>query len=236
MYAIRSYYGSVASIGADDLLVAPIASIDQGMQGKMAGVAISNTTGAPGQGMKIRIRGGSSITGTNDPLYVIDGFIGGDITSINPSDIERIDILKDASATAVYGSRGANGVVLVTTKTAKSGEFKVSFDAQYGISNLVKQYEFLSALESAELLNERAAATKKDAYFDEAALSRIASHGGGGFLDDVTRTGTNQQYNLSMSGGSEKLTYLFSMGYLDQQGVINNSFSKHYSVRSNVNA
>ncbi len=228
--------GSVASIGADDLLVAPIASIDQGMQGKMAGVAISNTTGAPGQGMKIRIRGGSSITGTNDPLYVIDGFIGGDITSINPSDIERIDILKDASATAVYGSRGANGVVLVTTKTAKSGEFKVSFDAQYGISNLVKQYEFLSALESAELLNERAAATKKDAYFDEAALSRIASHGGGGFLDDVTRTGTNQQYNLSMSGGSEKLTYLFSMGYLDQQGVINNSFSKRYSVRSNVSA
>ena len=109
----------------------------------MPGVTLQQSTGAPGAAMKMRIRGSSSINYSNEPLYVIDGFVGGDMTSVNPGDIERIDILKDASATAIYGSRGSNGVVLITTKTAKAGEFRISLDGTWGISQQIKDIEVL---------------------------------------------------------------------------------------------
>jgi len=119
--------GSVSSISSSRLRENPIARIEDGLQGKIAGVRIQSTDGAPGQGAKVRIRGGSSISFSNDPLYVIDGFIGANISTVNPADIETIDILKDASATAVYGSRGANGVVIITTTRPVAGDMKVSF-------------------------------------------------------------------------------------------------------------
>lgn len=232
--------GSVASIGSDDILSAPIVSLDAGMQGKMAGVTLQKTSGAPGQGMKMRIRGGGSINFNNQPLYVIDGFIGGDLNSVNPNDIERIDILKDASATAIYGSRGANGVVLVTTKTAKSGESRIAFDATYGISTVTKQYDMLDAGTSAKYWNEGVTYLNEltgqtaPLYFTDDELAYFEQNGGEDYLDLLTRTAYTQNYNLSMSGGTEKMSYLFSAGYIDEEGLVEESFRKKYSVRSNI--
>ncbi len=234
--------GSVSSIGSDDILNAPVVSLDAGMQGKLAGVTLQKTSGAPGQGMKMRIRGGGSINYSNQPLFVIDGFIGGDINSVNPNDIERIDILKDASATAIYGSRGANGVVLVTTKTAKKGESRISLDATFGISNITKQYDMLDAGTSAEYWNEgvtqlnELTGTNTALYFSDEELDYFKKNGGENYLDLITRTAYTQNYNLSMSGGSEKMQYLVSGGYLDEEGLVQESSRKKYSMRANIAA
>ena len=234
--------GSVSSLGSDDILSAPIVSLDAGMQGKMAGVSLQKTSGAPGQGMKMRIRGGGSINYSKQPLFVIDGFIGSDINSVNPNDIERIDILKDASATAIYGSRGANGVVLVTTKTAKKGESRISLDATFGISNITKQYDMLDAGTSAAYLNEGITQlndindTNTALYFTDEEITNFKKNGGEDYLDLITRTAYTQNYNLSMSGGSEKIQYLVSGGYLDEEGLIQESSRKKYSLRANIAA
>jgi TonB-dependent starch-binding outer membrane protein SusC len=148
--------GSVGTMKAKELAKQPVASVDQALQGRISGVQVTNTSGAPGSNMSIRIRGGNSINAGNEPLYVIDGFIGaGILNTLNPNDIESIEVLKDASSTAIYGSRGSNGVILITTKrgagTKGSG---ISFDSYYGIQQPTKKIDVLNGPEFAEYANE----------------------------------------------------------------------------------
>ncbi|BAX78445.1 SusC/RagA family TonB-linked outer membrane protein [Labilibaculum antarcticum] len=228
--------GSVASISSEDLLLAPISSVDAGLKGKIAGVSIQQTTGAPGQKMKIRVRGGSSINFSNEPLYVIDGFIGADISTINPNDIASIDVLKDASATAIYGSRGSNGVILITTNAPKEGALKVSFEANAGTSSMINEYDILSAGDQAELINLQNASKGQPDAFTAEEVAGFKQNGGTNWSDLITRKATKQNYTVNLTGGSDKLKYFFSGNMLDDQGVIKESYYKRYSLRSNISA
>ncbi|WP_111708160.1 SusC/RagA family TonB-linked outer membrane protein [Lutibacter citreus] len=226
--------GSVSSISAKDLLKAPITKIGSGLQGKISGVNIQQTTGAPGQSMKIRIRGGSSINYSNAPLYVIDGFIGADISTINPSDIASINFLKDASATAIYGSRGANGVVLITTVAPKEGALKVTFDTNLSFSNMINTYDLLPADEMAELMNIQRVSVGRPLAFTDNEIAEFKVLGGTDYQDLVSRQGIKKNTTLNLTGGSENLKYFFSANHLDEEGVIKNSFYKRTSIRSNI--
>lgn len=228
--------GAVTQISSKDLLKAPISQIESGLQGKVAGVAIQQTSGAPGQKMKMRIRGGSSINYNNEPLYVIDGYIGADISTINPNDIATINFLKDASATAVYGSRGANGVVLITTVAPKGGALKVTFDGNVAWSGMVNEYDILPAHEMAELMNlqRRSFTPAKPDSFTPEEIAEFKRVGGTDWVDLVTRQGFKQNYTLNVTGGGDNLKYFFSANHLGDEGVIKNTFYKRTSLRSNI--
>jgi TonB-dependent SusC/RagA subfamily outer membrane receptor len=142
--------GSVASVSADQLLKAPVSGLDQALQGRAAGVTVTSGSGQPGEGATIRIRGIGSALGGNDPLYVVDGVITGDIKWLSPTDIKSMEILKDASAAAIYGSRGANGVILITTKSGGKGKANVTFDAYWGFQNRWKKLDLMGSKEMAE--------------------------------------------------------------------------------------
>lgn len=234
----RDITGSVGSVSAEKLNASPIVSLDAGLQGKIAGVTIQQQSGAPGQAMKIRIRGGSSINYSNSPLYVIDGFIGADISTINPNDIATIDILKDASATAIYGSRGANGVVLITTNSPKKGEFKISGEAYMGVSTMVNQYDRLTPVQQMELMNIQDVAAGKDPAFPDDFINkyRTGVKQGTDWVDLITQNGVQQNYSVNATGGNDNLQYYFSANHVDEKGVIKNSFYKRTSVRSNITA
>jgi TonB-dependent starch-binding outer membrane protein SusC len=148
--------GSITSLKNDEYRDQPVTRVDQILQGRTSGVNVTNSSGAPGGTSSIRIRGSNSITGNNDPLYVIDGFVGGNFQNVNPTDIETIQILKDASSTAVYGSRGANGVVLITTKSGVSGKPKLSFTSRFMTSKVAKTWDLMDAGDFAQTVNERA--------------------------------------------------------------------------------
>src|SRR5690606_12753863 len=144
--------GAVAVVGAKEITLRPVDRVEQGLQGRIAGVQVTSTTGAPAGGMRIRIRGSNSIQYGNSPLYVIDGFpMGGSSEFLNPNDVESITVLKDASATAIYGARGANGVVLITTKKGVRGATQITYDAYYGSQSVTKKLDLLNAKEYATL-------------------------------------------------------------------------------------
>lgn len=238
--------GSVSSMNSEDFNKGPQLSAQQAMQGKMAGVVIAQNSGKPGGSNTVRVRGGTSITGVNDPLYVIDGvpisttagvssanirqngtdFFDQEPTNplmtINPNDIESITVLKDASSTAIYGSRGANGVIVITTKKGKSGSLKVSLDVTGGISTVAKKLDVLSADEYRQI-NDELGLT----YSDLGANTN--------WQDEIYRTAHTQDYNLSFSGGTGKTTYRASLGYGDQEGVLNGSELERANSRINVN-
>ena len=142
--------GTVTSVSADQLLKAPVAGLDQALQGRAAGVTVTSNSGQPGEGATIRIRGIGSALGGNDPLYVVDGVITSDIKWLSPTDIKSMEILKDASAAAIYGSRGANGVILITTKSGGEGKINISFDAYWGFQNRWKKMHVLGAKDFAD--------------------------------------------------------------------------------------
>jgi len=151
----RDVTGSVASVTAEQVAEVPITRADQILQGRVSGVQVTQTNSEPGGNVSIRIRGTNSINSGNEPLFVVDGFPGaGDLNSINPSDIESIEVLKDASATAIYGSRGANGVVIITTKKGKAGRNAINFEAYTGVSNVRHKYELMNAPQFANYLND----------------------------------------------------------------------------------
>lgn len=239
--------GSVSSIKADELKAVPVTSFDQAMQGRAAGVQVTQTSGKPGAEASIRIRGTSSINAGNEPLYVIDGLLvssdGGDMTTgvtlgprigalsaINPSDIESIEILKDASATAIYGSRGANGVVLITTKRGKAGKGTVSFDMYYGQQEVAHKLDVLNAAQFANLVNDaKLNANATPIYVNPKNLGV-----GTDWQGDLFRKAPMASYQLSFSGGDEKTKYSLSGGYFDQDGIIINSNFKRYTFRANL--
>ena len=242
--------GSVSTVRADELQETPITSIDQGLVGRAAGVMVTQTSGMPGAVASIRIRGASSLQGGNEPLYVIDGFpvysgggfgsTGGrssfsGLSTINPADIESIEILKDASATSIYGARAANGVVLITTKSGTRGSDKVSFSANYGVQNVVKTIDVMNALQYAELVNEARVNDGMTPYYNETEMQQIRQNPQGtDWQNEIFRSAPNQDYQLSFSGGDEKKVYSVSLGYADQQGIIRSSDFKRYSGRINL--
>jgi len=228
--------GSITSLEADSYENQPVNRVDQILQGRTPGVNVTNTSGAPGGAVSIRIRGANSINGNNDPLYVVDGFVGADFRNVNPSDIESIQILKDASATAIYGSRGANGVVLITTKSGRAGEPKLSFTARFITSEVLDTWDLLDAASFAEIANERNAALGSSIPFTEAEIEEFRRTGGTNWQDQLLRRGNGQEYQLDYSGGNESITYFISGNFFDQEGIIVNSDFQRYSLRTNIKA
>ena len=226
--------GSVSTIGARNFDSQPVKNISDILQGRTSGVEVTTTSGMPGMSAKVRIRGTTSINKSSDPLYVIDGIISSSgLEGLNPQDIQSMEVLKDASSTAVYGSRGANGVILVTTKGGEQGRARVSFDTKVGISEVRKNYNLLNPYEYALALNDiRGAGTISDA--DVEAYRR--GEKGLDWVDLMTRTAVTQNYNLNISGGAKRVRYLISGNLLDQEAVTINSKYMRYGIRANIDA
>lgn len=239
--------GSVASIRAEDLKRIPVNSLDQGLQGKVSGVQVTQLSSQPGGAMSVRIRGGNSIMAGNEPLYVIDGvliesqvdmsWIGSPsqngLSSINPNDIESMEILKDASATSIYGARGANGVVLITTKRGKAGKDNLNFETYFGVQKKAKDIEVMNASQFAELYDE--AGYNADPEFYVPLYPNPDSLGEGtDWQSEIYRMAPMQNYQLNFSGSNEKTTYSMSAGYYNQKGIIEGSDFKRYSFRLNL--
>ena len=228
--------GAVASVKAADALKnTPTGNVSDALQGRMAGVSVLSGSGNPTEDNTIRVRGINSITAETGPLVVIDGFIGGSLQSLNPSDIQSIEVLKDASATAVYGSRGANGVLLVTTKNPDKDKLTVSFNAFANIKTVAKYADNLSPYEYANLVNEfgKEKFGYEDNHYYSAAELEAFKNGTAGFdySREIFRTAVTQNYELSIAGGGEKTTFLASLRYQDDKGIIKESDSQIYSWR-----
>jgi len=248
----RDLAGAVASL-PENLLRQPVSSLDQTLKGGVSGVQVTQTSGQPGGGVSIRIRGGASIQGGNEPLYVIDGFpvynqtestgVGSGtpvnpLASINPADIESIEVLKDAAATAIYGSRGANGVILVTTKKGKAGHVQLNYDGSIGVQRVLKNIDVLNAHNFAILRNEALYDANPSLgpyqYRKQAEIDQLGE--GTNWQKEAFRTGNIQNHQLALSGGAEKVQYFLGANYFDQQGVIANTDFKRLGFRSNINA
>ena len=217
--------GAVAAVNSDKIKDSPAANVGQALQGKVAGVQIIDS-GSPGSNVNIKVRGLGSINNC-DPLVVIDGVptdLG--LNAINTEDIERIDVLKDASATAIYGSRGANGVVMVTTKRGKSGDGKISVNANFSL-----QTPMLNAAQYAQLSNEMMANSGRNVNPDWADPATLGA--GTNWLGELLGTGKLQKYNVSYSGGNDKTNYYVSGGFLDQTGVVRNVGYRRFTFQSN---
>lgn len=227
--------GALSSISISEFKEQPVTRIDQVLQGRATGVQVTNSSGAPGGEARIRIRGANSVLGNNDPLFVIDGFVGADFNTINTNDIESIQVLKDAASTAIYGSRGANGVVIVTTKTGKSG-FQVTYSGQGSTSEVLKKWDVLNGADFAEITNERSKVLGVNPIFTADQISQLRASGGTNWQDLVFRRAGGQQHQLGVSGGGEKTSYLISANYINEKGIINNSGYKRYVFRSNINS
>ncbi len=242
--------GAVSSVKAEDIQNTPLTSIDQGLVGRASGVMVTQTSGMPGAIASIRVRGTSSLQGGNEPLYVIDGFpvyngsgfgsTGGrarmsGLATINPSDIESIEILKDASATSIYGSRAANGVVLITTKSGKHGLDKITVEANYGIQSVVKTIDVMNAYEYAQLVNEAYTNDGLNPVYDEVKMAELRQNPKGtDWQDELFRTAPTQNYQITFSGGTDNTIYSVSANYYSQEGVIRNSDFDRYSGRVNL--
>jgi TonB-linked SusC/RagA family outer membrane protein len=227
--------GSISTVKSEDIAVVPVTRLDQALQGRAAGVLMRQNSFDPGPGsISLIIRGLNSINGTNSPLFVVDGVIGGDINSLDPLDIESIDVLKDASAASIYGSRAANGVVLVTTKKGFVGQAKVTFDAYYGISQNTRPYDVMNPQQYMEYVNDvRTQDGIELSYPDIPGVLRQVGDGTD-WQDELFGTGSQQKYFLSVSGGTEAITYSASGGYLKTTGLMPNVDYSKYTARFNV--
>lgn len=222
--------GSVSSVKAEELTAYPSVGAVQALQGRAAGVQIQSNNGEPGASYKVRIRGGTSINSSSDPLYVVDGFPGATLPP--PEDIASIEVLKDASATAIYGSRGANGVIMVTTKRGESGKTKIDFNSSWSIQNEVNRLDLLNGQEFAEYINEVDASVdppRAPTYANPASFGE-----GTDWQDEIFQQGAIQNYQLSVSGGSDNVRYYVSGVLYDQKGIVIGSDYKRYSVTSNL--
>lgn len=252
--------GSVSQLSSGNLKDLKVSHPTQAMAGQMAGVQVQQVAGSPGQAATIRVRGSGSISASSSPLYVVDGYPLGEqnLNSINPSDIESIEVLKDASAAAIYGSRAANGVVLVTTKSGKQGKVSISLDMYYGLQNVTRKMDLLNAQEFAMISKEAfnnnyvdrvPGASASDpldvrpsgnryrypAIFDDAeAMAKIGT--GTDWQDEIFRTAPIQNYQLSVSGGDEKTKYMFSAGYFNQEGIVVGSDYERFSARAKIDS
>lgn len=218
--------GSITTISAAAYKDQPVVSISSALQGRASGVAVSSASGAPGGVVKIRIRGTNSINSSNDPLFVVDGVALGSTSfqDINVNDIESMEVLKDASATAIYGSRGANGVILITTKSGKAGKMTIDFNT-FLSSNKIKKYELLAPAAYAEQANHISGTTV------------IPTPGTGtDWQNQLFRNGITQNYQLAVAGGTEKSRYYISGYYVNQSGIVTNTSQQKIALRSNIDS
>jgi len=247
----RDITGSVSSLDARDFNKGVQTSVDQLISGRSAGVQVTQASSEPGGGVSIRIRGANSINANNEPLYVIDGLPINNssvvpsstvvtesaprnpLNALNPNDIESVEILKDASATAIYGSRGANGVILITTKKGTKGKLNVNYSVSGGISKVAKTVPMLDAKQYIGLLNDLRADQKQQPEFTSEQIAQIGE--GTNWQKEIFRTGSVQNHQLSFSGGQDKFSYYTSLNYLDQRGVVISSGIKKYVGRVNLN-
>jgi len=241
--------GSVVTVKADIFETSQAATLDGALSGQVAGLNVTASSGQPGAESQLRIRGGNSVNASNEPLYVIDGFIyfkdasnsstglGGfasglnPLATINPNDIESVEVLKDVSATAIYGSRGANGVILITTKQGKAGAKRahISYTYNIGVSNISKKLDLLNASEWAQFQKDYF--SNKGGYTD----AEIAALGGGtDWQDAVLRTAIGQSHELSITGAGDKSRYAFSANYTDQDGIVLNTGFQRYNFHTNL--
>ncbi|MGI9543442.1 MAG: SusC/RagA family TonB-linked outer membrane protein [Cyclobacteriaceae bacterium] len=229
--------GAVAKITPEAFENQPITRVEEALQGRAAGVTVARANGAPGAGIKIRIRGVNSITGNNDPLVVIDGILGGDISTLNPNDIGSIDVLKDASATAIYGVRGSNGVIIITTKKGE-GKGKVNVDYFTTISQVPELLPTLaeSVGDFARIENIRRVNTGGNPIFTDADIAGFEANGGTNYQDEILQTGTSHNVALSASGSEGNISYFLSGNYRDEQGIVINTGYEQLSLRSNIEA
>lgn len=251
--------GASVSMGEDALKATIVSSLDQTLQGRVSGVSAVTTSGAPGSSSSIRVRGQSTINANAEPLYVIDGVIvqgGGNsgadfglgdalgngkvstispLSTLNPADIVSMEILKDASATAIYGAQGANGVVLITTKRGKSGDAKISYDGMFAVSQQTRRLDMMNLREYAQFYNDLAASGEisnpSELYSDPSILGV-----GTNWQDAIFRTALQHQHQLSLSGGTDKVQYYVSGSYMNQEGTIIGSKFDRFSVRTNLDA
>ncbi len=226
--------GAVSGVSNRQYKNQPVQRVENILQGRTPGVEVTATSGMPGASMKVRVRGTTSINKSSDPLYVIDGIISSSgLDGINPSDIQSMEILKDASSTAIYGSRGSNGVILITTKQGSEGKAQVTFDASVGLSTVRKQYDLLNAYEYATALNDIRGSSTISTEDLEAYKNGTK---GINWTDLLTRTGITQDYRLAISGGNEKVKYLISGNVLDQEAITIMSDYKRYGIRANIDS
>lgn len=239
--------GSVTSIKTEELEKIPVNSMDQRLQGQSAGVRLTQLSHQPGGATSIRVRGGNSIMAGNEPLYVIDGVpvsqntsglswlsnpVQNGLSALNPADIESIEILKDASATAIYGARGANGVILISTKSGKAGEDKINFKTYSGFQQKASSIDVMNAVQYARLYDE-AGLNANPNYTPEYPNPEELGEGTD-WPSKIYRDAPMQNYELSFSGGNESTTYALTGGYYDRQGIIHGSDFKRYSFRANL--
>jgi TonB-linked SusC/RagA family outer membrane protein len=228
----RDLTGSVAQVNTEQLETAPVYDIGEALKGHSSGVQVTNNSSAPGSRIQVRIRGGNSMIGSNTPLYVVDGFpVVGGIDFLNPSDIESINILKDASATAIYGSRGANGVVIITSKRGKKGQKGlISINSYYGQQEVAKRYKVLDAKQYATVANEWLKNSNLPPYFNVDTVKTPGTD----WQDVIFRVTPIQNHTVTFSGSSEKTRYSLSGNYYGQEGIIMNTGIKRGSFRLNL--
>ncbi|WP_372752559.1 SusC/RagA family TonB-linked outer membrane protein [Mariniflexile sp.] len=233
--------GAIAKIGGDDVAAVQVARVDEALAGKLSGVLIQNQSGEPGSDLKVQIRTGSSLSSNSDPLIVVDGFpISGNLATVNPNDIESMEVLKDAASAAIYGSLGANGVILVTTKKGKSGKVNFSYNAYVSSSKkYVKDIEMLKTAGewAAELQTDAYDLTQTDSRLLQYRLDAYANAPDVVSMEDwLFRTGNSSSHDVSMSGGSENVKAFASIGYLSTDGIVIGQGYERYNGRMNIDA
>ncbi|MCQ2233949.1 MAG: TonB-dependent receptor [Paludibacteraceae bacterium] len=236
--------GATTTLGADALKSATGASADNALQGKVPGVQANSASGQPGAPATIRIHGQSSLTGSGDPLYVVDGMpLGGGtdkvassnpLASINPADIESMEVLKDASATAIYGSRAANGVIIITTKKGKSGSTKINYSGNFTVSQFTNRYRMMNLQEYARFVSSPYIIPDRQTQPDEMYSNPDVLGKGTDWQEELFQTAIGHSHQLSVNGGSDKTQYSFSLGYTNQEGVIITTDYQRINGRMNV--
>lgn len=240
----RDLTGAVSSVKSADIALAPVSNPIEALEGRVAGLDIQRSSGQAGANPSIQLRGVRSITANGDPIYIIDG-IQGDITALNPNDIESIDVLKDASSTAIYGSAGANGVIIVTTKKAKAGKLQVDVDSYYGINGFSSYPRPLQGDAWIQYLKDKyygtngsyppsIAALVSALSLPAAAATAINNNQYVDWTKETLKRGSQQNHHISLRGGSEKVQGYFSLGYIDEKGIYKGDDLKSYNTRSGV--
>ncbi len=220
----RDVTTAITSVSTKDLNQRPIVSADQALQGKAAGVSVIKPNGLPGEGMVIRVRGTTSMNSSNDPLYVVDGVTLDNISFLSANDIESMQVLKDASSAAIYGSRAANGVILITTKTGIKGKGKISLNAYAGVTSLTKRIESLNVDQYRELLEDMGSTTALPATLTDQT----------DWYDETFQNALTQNYQLSISNATDKINYYLSAGYTGEEGIIKVAHFERFNFRTNI--
>ncbi len=237
--------GSLSSLGEEAMKAQTTVSVDQALAGRVSGVQVSSSSGQPGSEASVRIRGVSTLTGNTSPLYVVDGMpIGGGkqsadanpLASINPADIVSMEVLKDASATAIYGSRAANGVIMITTRKGKEGGAKIAYSGNFSVANASNTYDLMNLQEYASFYSDPAVVASFSGNSPSAELVAVNRFGGNGtdWQDEIFRTAIGHNHQISITGGSKETQYAFSLGYTKQNGVVINTDYQRFNGRANV--